>query len=201
MDSALKLRMLVDSGEVVADPSSFLSESELIKKFADLENLTTLGKIFALIGVAEIPFSYELKFVQELVTFINENVATESGFSITGKKEGIVPCYNAMLLEAYIRLGLGATKQAKSALKWITTYQVFERNQKIVWQYDGICKYGGCMKNVPCYIGIGKSVRAFLTYKEKVTDDNLVVNDLIQQGLAYMLKHKMFKRLSSNQYN
>ena len=69
----------------------------------------------------------------------------------------IVPCYNAMLLEAFTRLGKADSQDVQNALGWIKEYQVFDRNQQTRWKYDGICKHGGCMKATPCYIGIGKT--------------------------------------------
>lgn len=196
MDKALELRMAVDKHGHVEDALMYLNRSELIKRYENLENLTMLGEIFALIGLAEIPYSYELSFVKKLIGSINDNVATDQGFSYTGKMEDIVPCYNAMIFEAYSRLGLGKTKQAQNALSWIKSYQVFDRNRKTAWKYDGICKYGGCMKSVPCYIGIGKTVKALITYRDIVDSEDTTINQLINNGLDYMLKHQMFKRLS-----
>ena len=196
MDKALELRMAADQNLCINDPLAYLNESELVEKYKGLTNLTMLGEIFALIGIAEIPNSYELSFVKELVGSINKNVATSEGFSYTGKVEDVVPCYNAMLLEAYVRLGLGKSKQAQNAINWIKSYQVFERNRETSWSYKGICKHGGCMKATPCYIGIGKTVRALLTYREVVKDENTTVDQLIEAGLKYMLKHQFFKRLS-----
>lgn len=199
MDKALELRMVVDQYGKVEDPLLYLNKSELIEKYKSLKDLTILGEIFALIGLAEIPYSYELAFVKNLVDSINAKVSTDEGFSYTGKLEDIVPCYNAMLLEAYSRLGLGKTEQAQRALNWIKSYQVFDRNGRTSWKHPGICRFGGCMKSVPCYIGIGKTVKALITYHELVDSEDTATDKLIKNGLAYMLKHQMFKRLSLDQ--
>lgn len=197
MDSALRLRIKYDNNEKIEQPIEWLKESEIVAKYTQLTDLTTLGKIFALIGLAEIPYASQLPQTQELITFVNQHVATSEGFSYTGKLEEIVPCYNALLLEAYCRLGLGNTPEAQNALQWIKQYQVFEREQTTSWAHKGICKYGGCMKATPCYIGIGKTVRALLTYQEIVTADDQQVKHLIQVGLDYMLRHQLFRRLSN----
>ena len=197
MDRALELQMKIDQGEIIEDPLTYLNESEIVQKYNQLQDLKPLGKIFALIGLAEIPFAEKLPLTQELTAFVNKQLATSEGFAYTGVLEEIVPCYNAMLFEAYCRFGLGKTNEAQNALNWIKQYQVFNREQKTRWPHKGICKYGGCMKNVPCYIGIGKTVRALLTYQDQVDSADEKVNEMIQQGVDYMLSHKMFQRLSS----
>lgn len=199
MDCALEVRIKLDEGVAIDEPIVYLDQSEIVKKYHELTDLKPLGRIFALVGLAEIPYAEHLQITQKLITYTNENLATSEGFAFTGKLTEIVPCYNALLLEAYCRLGLGKSSEAQNALNWIKHYQVFDRKQMTTWPHKGICKFGGCMKNVPCYIGIGKTLRALLTYQEKVdsTDDN--VNEMIRRGVDYMLQHKMYRRLSNDQ--
>lgn len=199
MDSALVLRMKADHGDSIKDPLDYLNQSEIVHNYSELTNLKPLGKIFALIGLSEIPFAEKLSITQELIRFVNRNLATPEGFAFTGKLEEIVPCYNALLFEAYCRFGLGKSEEAQNALNWIKGYQVFDREQKTTWPHKGICKFGGCMKSVPCFIGIGKSVRALLTYQEVVDANDASVNEMIDSGVDYMLQHKMFRRLSNDQ--
>lgn len=197
MDSALVLRMKVDQNKEISDSFDYLDHSDIIKNYAKMTKLKPLEKIFALIGLAEIPYAEKLPITQELLAFVNQNLSTSEGFSFTGKLEEIVPCYNAMLFEAYCRLGLGKSSEAQNALQWIKQYQVFDRQQKTTWPHKGICKFGGCMMRVPCYIGIGKTMRALLTYQEKVDPHDEKVNALIEQGVDYMLQHNLYQRLST----
>lgn len=199
MDRALELRIKVEQEEPIEAPFEYLNQSEIVQRYSEMTDLKPLGKIFALIGLAEIPCAEKLPFTQELIAFVNQHLATSEGFSFTGKMEEIVPCYNAMLLEAYCRLGLGESEEAQNALNWIKQYQVFDREEKTTWPHKGICKFGGCMKNVPCYIGIGKTIRALLTYQEKVDPADDKVNEMIRRGVDYMLQHKMYRRLSTDQ--
>lgn len=199
MDTAFILKTKIENGEGIDQPMSFLEKSEIVQKYCELENLTDLGKIFALIGLAEISYSSELDKTKELVVFVNEQIATSEGFSYTRKVQDIVPCYNAMLLESYCRLGLGKTKEAQTALNWIKKYQLFERNKTTDWQESGICKHGGCLKKTPCYIGIGKTMRTLITYQELVDGNDEEVEALLVQGTNYMLKQKMYKRLTNGQ--
>lgn len=199
MDTAFILKQKINNGENVANPITFLENSEIVQKYYHLKNLTDLGKIFALIGLAEIPYSNELEKTKELVSFVNEQIATSKGFSYTRNVQDIVPCYNAMLLEAYCRLGLGETKEAQVALNWIKQYQLFERNKTTNWQESGICKHGGCLKKTPCYIGIGKTIRALIAYQETVDGNDEEVETLLVRGTNYMLKQEMYKRLTNGQ--
>ncbi|WP_373147086.1 MULTISPECIES: hypothetical protein [Enterococcus] len=191
--------MKVDQNKEISEPFDYLDHSDIIKNYAKMTKLKPLGKIFALIGLAEIPYAEKLPITQELLAFVNQNLSTSEGFSFTGKLEEIVPCYNAMLFEAYCRLGLGKSSEAQNALQWIKQYQVFDRQQKTTWPHKGICKFGGCMMKVPCYIGIGKTMRALLTYQEKVDPHDEKVNALIEQGVDYMLQHNLYQRLSTGQ--
>lgn len=147
--------------------------------------------------MSEIPYISRLTYTQKVISFISQRLSTPQGFSYTGSLDYIVPCYNAMLLEAYTRLGLEESQEVRNALNWIKKYQVFERNQKTEWKYDGICKHGGCMYDTPCYIGIGKTIRALITYSEYIGHRDKEVNKLINEGISYMLKHNMYQRLSN----
>lgn len=80
---------------------------------------------------------------------------------------------------------------------WIKTYQLFERDCRTTWHYKGVCKHGGCLGKVPCYIGIGKTIRALITYSESVDHTDNAVEELIDKGVTYMLRHNMYQRLSS----
>ena len=199
MDTAFILKQKIQNGNYIDDPIAMLKNSEIVKKYSTLENLTDLGKIFALIGLSEIPFSYQLEITKKLINFINNYIATKKGFSYTRKVEDIVPCYNAMLLEAYCMLGLGKTIEAQNAVNWIKNYQLFERNKTTIWQENGICKHGGCLKKTPCYIGIGKSIRALITYQNLVDNKDEEVECLLKKGETYMLKQRIYKRLSNDQ--
>lgn len=199
MDTALILRMKSDSGEIIQPPLTYLNDSKIIAKILKKRELSNLGKIFSLISLSEIPFSQELTYTRELIEDINRELATDEGFSYTGNLDDIVPCYNAMLLTTYCRLGLGKSREAQNALDWIKRYQVFNREDETTWTHNGICRFGGCMKKVPCYIGIGKSVMALLVYQDEVTGADVEVNHLIEQGMDYMLQHQMFLKLSDNQ--
>lgn len=198
MNLELQLRADYDQGKDVSHFVSELSNSNLVHKLIDKSKGNGLTKIFSLVALAEIPYTQELKETQKIISTINQTLATPEGFSYTGSMEDIVPCYNAMLLSAYCRMSLGESLEAQNALNWIKHYQVFNRLDRTTWSGKGICRHGDCLNEIPCYIGVGKSVKALLTYQELVRANDVKVNKLIEEGLAYMLKHQMYLRLSVN---
>ena len=200
MDTAIVLRIAFEKNDPLDnnDISLLLSESELVSKLTGDFVDNPLFAAFRIMGLSEIPHVEKLPYTQNMIDYINRNIATSEGFSCLGGVKEIVPCYNAMLLEAYCRLGLAASKEAQTALSWIEQYQLFERNQTTSWSYMGICKHGGCLGKTPCYIGIGKTVRALVTYSEYVKHENNKIETLIKQGVNYMLRHKMYQRLTNS---
>lgn len=198
MDTALTLRIASEKSDCLENDqiSSLLSQSALVGKLtADFMD-HPLFAVFRVLGLSEIPHIERLPYTQKMVDYINRNIATAQGFSCLGGIEEIVPCYNAMLLEAYCRLGLADSREAQAALSWIEQYQLFDRGQTTLWSHKGVCKHGGCLGKTPCYIGIGKTVRALITYSECVNHENQNVEKLLIQGTGYMLRHKMFQKLS-----
>ncbi len=198
MDTALALRIACEKNKHLDDNeiTRLLSESELVGKLTGDFVGNPLFAVFRVMGLSEIPHIERLTYTQRMIDYINRNIATSEGFSCLGGVKEIVPCYNAMLLEVYCRLGLASSKEAQAALSWIEQYQLFERNQTTTWPHKGICKHGGCLGKTPCYIGIGKTVRALVTYSECVRHKNQKVENLLRKGTGYMLRHKMFQRLS-----
>ena len=96
------LRIKVDQGKAIKEPLTYLNQSEILKKYTELSELKPLGKIFALVGLSEIPYAELLPLTQELIAFTNQYLATPEGFAFTGKMEEIVPCYNALLFEPIV---------------------------------------------------------------------------------------------------
>lgn len=199
MDAALVLRTRFDRNEVIQDQEihSLLAQSRIVQKLTSDYEENAFFNIFRLMCLSEIPYAGRLDYTRKVLAFVSSHLSLPEGFSYTGHVDGIVPCYNAMLLEAYTRLGMAASREAQNALNWVKQYQVFERNQVTTWKHGGICRHGGCMRAVPCYIGIGKTVRALITYAEFTKHADREVEDLIEKGTGYMLRHNMYQRLSN----
>ena len=201
MDSALILRKLCDSGtEISKNEALILLESSNL--IADLTSEVIEKPLFAvwrITALAEIPYTEELDYTKKLIKYIRKNMLTGEGFSLSGKKTDLLPCYNAMLVEAFSKLGFADTDFVKAGVNWIKKYQLFERNKKTRWDGKGIKKYGGCMKKIPCYIGVVKSVKALIYYEKYSSDDDAETEKLIQKGISYIKKHRLYKHLSNEE--
>lgn len=202
MDTALILRISHENHLPVEEDEilRLLRESILVGRLTADWVQSPLSAVFRIVGLSEIPYAERLPYTRRLIDFINREIATPKGFSCLGGVTELVPCYNAMLLESYCRLGLADTKEAQSALGWITQYQLFERGQTTTWPYKGICKHGGCLGKTPCYIGIGKTVRALITYLEFKKMRDAQVEVLLEKGIRYLLRHNMYRRLTDLVY-
>ena len=200
MDTALLLRMKFDKGLQIPDQEidDLLAQSKVVSKLTKDYEESPFFNLFRLMCLAEIPYAQRLPYTQKVLAYVSNHLWTPEGFSYTGKANYIVPCYNAMLLEAYCRLGKGDSQEAQSALNWIKQFQVFDRNQQTPWKHEGVCKHGGCMNAVPCYIGIGKTVRALITYAEFNHHADKEAEILIDEGAEYMLRHNLYQRLSNH---
>ncbi|GAU80008.1 hypothetical protein [Fusibacter sp. 3D3] len=198
MDHALLLKIEFDNGRALTDEkiSTLLSSSEVIKSLTSTFSKKSLYPIWRLLALSEIPYVERLKYTQDLVEYIEDTYATSDGFSITGKGEDLLPCYNAMLIEVYSKLGYADRPVVTHAVEWIKKYQIFERNEKTVWTGKGIQKYGGCMKSIPCYIGLAKTVKALIYYSKTVHDDQVI--EIISKGTEYLLQHNLYQRLSNS---
>jgi hypothetical protein len=201
MDSALLLKIEFDNSRNLTDEtiSSLLNSSELIQTLTMDFSKNSLYPIWRLLALSEIPCAGRLNYTQELLQYIEKTYATTDGFSITGKSADILPCCNAMIVEAYSKLGFVDNYYVKRAVEWIKKFQIFERGEISSWSGIGVTKYGGCLKATPCYIGIAKSIKALLYYHNAsaIQDDN--IREIIKKGTDYLLKHNLYQRLTNNE--
>ncbi len=86
MDSALILRLAMEKGESLSETEidGLLNQSLLVAKLTCDNSSERLANIFKLVGLSEIPGSQRLRGTQQIVKFINQEVATSEGFAYTG---------------------------------------------------------------------------------------------------------------------
>lgn len=199
IDPALMLRMRIDGGENLPEKDilAFLSSSELVTKLTSSFSPLPLFAIWRLLALAEIPGAENLPYTKDTLNYTSTQLGHAFGFSLTGKEDDLVPCYNAMLLEAYCKLGQAQAAQAKAALQWIVDYQPFVRGITSAWDKSGVKKYGGCLHGVPCFIGVSKSLKALLIYKKYTNCNDAAINVAIEKGIDYLLMHQMYKKISN----
>jgi len=198
MDTALFLRINKDKGVSFSQnkTAELLEQSVLFSKLIKEPVKTSLERVWRIIALSEIPGSENHVYTQELFYEINNTMFTGSAYSLTGKEEDMLPCYNGMVVAALCKLNL-IDSNVSTAVNWILRYQPFNRTTKSTWQGKGTQKYGGCYKDVPCYIGLVKSLDALVEYKNNSGESE--VDGVISEGLEYVLSHKLFKRLSNGE--
>ncbi len=202
LDKAFLLKQQHDAGHIsdLNEARKYLDNSELVKELlADFE-LNVLNLLHRLTELAEIPWTCKLEKVQTWLSQLVKMSWCGDGFSITGKSNDILSCYNSMITSVLLRMQYPEKECVTKGIRWILDYQNVERGQKTNWNGPGILKYGGCMKATPCYIGVVKAMIALSDYKHS---DHYQQNDQLEQklstGLEYILSHSIFKRRSKDE--
>jgi hypothetical protein len=201
MDSALVLRQNYDRG-IISSPTESaeqLERSGLIHRLTMDFEPRPLFVVWRLLALAEIPGASTLPYTRQVAEWALVNIATAQGFSVMGSADQLLPCYNAMLVNALARLGYGNRPEVLAGVEWITTYQPFDRLTRSTWTGKGTLKYGGCLKAVPCYIGQAKAVKALQAYQRTLPEPNPVVDDCIRRGVETILNQRVCYRLHDDQ--
>lgn len=201
MDTALKLKQKVDSGEIIdfSQASHYLEKSDIMNDLLADFDFNILNLLNRLIEISEIPFAYRLERIQKWTNELAELSFCEDGFSITGKSDDILSCYNSMISSILIRMDYSNQKRIAKGIEWILKYQNLERGAKNMWPGSGILKYGGCMEKTPCYIGVVKAVVALSDYKKSPGYiKNEKIENKLNKGLEYILDHHIYLRKSNS---
>ncbi|NLI97639.1 hypothetical protein GX441_03145 [bacterium] len=206
-DSALVLKELFDRKQLnkAEDARELLGRSKLVEKLLvepkkGPQTFVGLRAIeWRLLELSEIPFSESLPEVQEWLRLLTDRTHTKEGFSLTGERDGMLACHNAMITRILIRMRPHEKEKIDDGIRWILEYQSTERGADCKWSgKDLYTRWGGCMKKTPCYYGVVKSVAALSEYAERIARLK-EVGAKLQAGLEYMLRHKLFRRLSTGE--
>ena len=202
MDTALILKQKVDSGEIkdFNQASDYLDKSEIVKDLLTDFEFDILNLLNRLTEITEIPFAHRIERVQKWINKLVDLSYCDYGFSITGKSDDMLSCYNSMITSILIRMDYSDKDRINKGIKWIIDYQNLKRGAMNNWSGSRILKYGGCMKTTPCYIGIVKAMITLTDYKkcsDYKTNDN--IESKLKTGLEYILDHKIYLRQSNGQ--
>ncbi|NJO68796.1 MAG: hypothetical protein HC830_05510 [Bacteroidetes bacterium] len=106
MDTAFILKQQYDSGEITDKSESLklLEKSELINELTGDFDFDILNLLNRLTELTEIPFVNQLNRVQKWTEQLARLSYCGDGFSITGKSDDILSCYNSMITSILIRL-------------------------------------------------------------------------------------------------
>lgn len=203
-DSALTLKKTYERGDDVniKEAKKMLKRSELTgrlltdpKKSPD----TFVGLRayeWRLLELSEIPFTHTLEKTQKWIRLLISKSATSEGFSLTGNRDNLLACHNAMITTILMKMEYDNQDEIDLGINWILDYQSVERGKKCTWTgADLFTRFGGCMKKTPCFYGVVKSMIALTEYRKRFGGSKKI-NAKLNQGLEYILRHKVFRRLS-----
>ena len=206
-DSALTLKKACDNGEQIdfERAKELLDKSELVNKL--LVEPKQKPELFVgirayewrLIELSEIPFTGLLKKVRDWTDLLIGKTYTPDGFSLTGNRNGILACHNAMITTLLLKMEYREKEKIQSGVDWILNYQSTERGLECKWTGSDLnTRFGGCMKSTPCFYGVVKSMIALTEYKKRFGSSE-DIDKKLKQGLEYILRHEVFKKLSTGQ--
>lgn len=205
-DSALSLKKAYDRGEslTMEKAQEILKQSELmgmLLKTPERSPNTFVGLrayLWRLLELSEIPFTNTLEKVQKWIELLVDKSYIGEGFALEGKKDNLLACHNALITTILIKMENDDKEKIDAGINWILEYQSVERGKERKWSgSDLYTRFGGCMKSVPCYYGVIKSMIALSEYKKRFGGSKRL-NDTLNQGLEYILKHRVYKRLSTD---
>lgn len=181
-----------------------LEQSELLTKL-----LVTLKRspntfhgircyMWRLLELSEIQFTNTLEKVQNWIKLLVNKTYIVEGFSLEGEKDHLLACHNALITTILIKMVYDDKEKLDAGINWILKYQSVERGKECKWPgADLYTRFGWCMKKIPCFYGIVKSMIALTEYKKKFGDSKQI-NDKLNKGLDYIIKHNVFKKLSTS---
>ncbi len=207
IDPALILKKDFDQGKNVSikKAKKILNESELINKL--LAEPKQKPRTFAglrayewrLLELSEIPYTYTLDKVKRWLEMLIEKSYIGEGFSLTGDKDGLLSCHNSMISTILMKMNYDDRDLIDAGINWIIKYQSTNRREECGWTGKNLyTKYGGCMKKTPCFYGVVKSMITLTEYKKRF-DVSKEVHNKLNQGLEYILDHKVYKKLSTGE--
>ncbi|AZO94954.1 hypothetical protein [Halocella sp. SP3-1] len=207
IDPALTLKKDFDQGKNVSikKVKKILNESELINKLLaepKQKPRTFVGLRayeWRLLELSEIPYTYTLNKVKRWLNMLIEKSYIKEGFSLTGDKDGLLSCHNSMITSILMKMNYDDKDLIDAGISWIIKYQSTSRGEECRWTGKNLfTKYGGCMKKTPCFYGVVKSMITLTEYKKRF-DVSKEVQNKLNQGLEYILDHKVYKKLSTGE--
>lgn len=206
-DSALILKKAYEKGEQIdiEKAKELLNKSELVNRLVDEPKqkpelfVGIRAYEWRLIELSEIPYTGHLKKVQNWITLLMDKTYTIEGFSLTGNRNGILACHNAMITTLLLKTGYSDKAKIQAGLNWILNYQSTERGIECEWTGSDLnTRFGGCMKKTPCFYGVVKSMITLTEYKKRFgsSDD---IDKKLNRGLNYILSHHLFMKLSTGE--
>ncbi|MFZ1527903.1 MAG: hypothetical protein WAT19_04075 [Ferruginibacter sp.] len=156
-----------------------------------------LSTIWAFKSLADLGFDAANNSMVKGKNFLIKNSLFEGGVSINGKRDGVFSCYTGIVCDSLAKAGF--LEEAQECVNWILNFQECRSAKKNfltaetdAWADYLKVKYGGCMSNTTCMIGIIKTAGALLEYSKYNTNKNLL--NKIFSFREYLLSRQLYKR-------
>ena len=175
-DSALTLKKAHEKGEsiTIEEAQEMLVKSELIKRLIEPPKRPPITFVgiraleWRLLELSEIPFTNTIEKVQDWIKILVEKSYIQEGFSLEGTKDNLLACHNAVITTILLKMDYEDKEKIDMGIDWILKYQSVERGKECSWSgKDLYTRFGGCMKKVPCYYSIVKSMITLTEYKKQ----------------------------------
>lgn len=107
--------------------------------------------------------------IETSAKFLYKNSMFSGGVSPYGENDNVLSCYTGIVANALIKAGIFDI--AEESINWIINYQEvkfknrnYNKNKTTLWHESIRTKYGGCMSNTTCLIGLVKVGHALSDY-------------------------------------
>jgi hypothetical protein len=159
------------------------------------------GTVWQIIILAELGVNGKDNHIRKACEFIlkDSQDRESNGFSMWvsvktggGRATGVIPCLTGNLVYSLIKLGYLKDERVQNSINWITTYQRFDDGIKDTpkdWPYERLVV---CWGKHSCHMGVVKDLKALAEIP--VNQRNKEIKNTIEEGVEYLLKHRIYKR-------
>lgn len=121
MDKILELKQKYDTDEILNYHQSikYFEKSELLIELLTEFDLDVPNLLNRLTELSEIPFTYEIEKVKLWINELADLSFCGDGFSLTGKSDDILSCYNSMITTILIKMNYGNAERVSKGIEWI----------------------------------------------------------------------------------
>jgi len=159
------------------------------------------GTVWQILILAELAAEGKDSRIKKACEFLLENSQDREshGFSIWasaktggGRSSGVIPCLTGNLVYSLIKLGYLKDDRVQNSINWITTYKRFDDGINERPKGGPFDRFVMCWGKHSCHMGVVKAVKALAEIP--VTQRSKEVNNTIEEGVEYLLKHHIYKR-------
>lgn len=158
------------------------------------------GTVWQMIILAELGADGKEEKIRRACEFVLDwsQDRESGGFAYQGTKKGggfhsgVIPCLTGNMVWSLIRFGYLDDPRVERSINWIINHTRCDDGVNSMlqgWPYE---KRESCWGNHTCHLTVVKALKALAEMPEKRRTPK--INNIIEQGAEYLLKHHIFKR-------